>query len=168
VQRGWVRAVTTLTTVLIMAVIFLFSMQPAVDSDRTSGVISLQVARLIRPEFDSLPEDEKTDYFNRVQTVVRKCAHFLEYWALGLSLRLCLESWLFRRRRLGWAAWLGGAAWAVIDEIHQTIVDGRAGQLPDVALDGFGVLCGVLLGTWLILRFMDPGRSSKPRRRKDG
>jgi VanZ family protein len=70
-------------------------------------------------------------------TILRKCAHTLEYAILGALLL----------RALGREApaFLAGVAYAITDEIHQHFVHGRHGAPLDVAIDSFGVLLGVLV-----------------------
>lgn len=67
---------------------------------------------------------------------LRKLAHFTEYAVLG---------GLLARAVAGVAALALGIAYAVTDEVHQTFVAGRSGSLRDVAIDGMGVLVGILL-----------------------
>ncbi len=154
-QKTWVRILTTAMTLAVMLMIFLFSTQQAEKSDATSGLLTGIVARMIHPDYESWPEEEKRTYYNQVQRVIRKCAHFTEFAMLGLSLRLCLESWLGgsdnrRRTALNIGAWIGGACYAGLDEWHQTLVDGRSGQVMDVGIDSCGVLTGLLLALLLM------------------
>ena len=152
-QKTWIRAVTTIMTVLIMCMIFLFSTEQAERSDATSGVFSRWILRITRPDFDRLPEEEQIVLYNEVQTVVRKTAHFTEFMMLGCSMAMCLESWFGGRNgKIRFLAIPGGAAYAMLDEWHQTLVDGRAGQWRDVGLDTAGVICGVLIAGWIIRR----------------
>lgn len=154
-QKTWIRVLTTVITVSIMAMIFFFSTEQAEQSDATSGFFSLWVLRLTHPGFESLPEEERVELYNRMQTVIRKIAHFTEFALLGFSIRLCLESWFGGRRKcLGAAACIGGAAYAGLDEWHQTLVDGRSGQWADVGIDTSGVLTGVLIATWILNRYI--------------
>ena len=69
---------------------------------------------------------------------------------LGISLRLCLESWFGRRRWLIPGSWGAGTCYAAFDELHQLLVDGRSGQWTDVLIDSAGVLCGVMLITGIL------------------
>ena len=178
-QKTWVRIVSTMMTLGIMVMIFLFSTEPAEQSDATSGQIAAWVADCLRPEWRNYDPEEKQAYYNEVQHVVRKCAHFTEFALLGFSLRFCLESWLGQERKggehrdfsdfggerlrgqgalrkikglLSTTAWLGGTLYACLDEIHQKLVDGRSGQGTDVLIDSAGVLAGVLL--FLLLFFL--------------
>ena len=70
-------------------------------------------------------------------TVLRKSAHMTEYAILGALLMRALGREL--------PALLGGVAYAVTDEIHQSFVEGRHGSPFDVALDAVGVAIGIFL-----------------------
>jgi VanZ family protein len=69
--------------------------------------------------------------------VLRKIAHAGEFAVLGAL--------LLRALRNGTAAFAGGLAYAVSDELHQHFVPGRVGSPLDVAIDSAGVAIGVLL-----------------------
>lgn len=73
--------------------------------------------------------------------LVRKCAHFLEFTALGMLL-----SWYLRLngKRTGHALRWGLLA-ACIDEGIQFFVPGRAPGLADVAIDFCGAAAGMVL-----------------------
>ena len=74
--------------------------------------------------------------------VLRKCAHVTEYAILGALLL----------RALGreTPAFLAGLAYAASDEFHQHFVRGRHASPVDVAIDGVGVLIGIVI--WLRIR----------------
>ncbi|MBQ6399942.1 MAG: VanZ family protein [Clostridia bacterium] len=144
-QSAWIRAVSTLMTLALMALIFSFSMEPAEASDATSGFLSMKVIRLLWPNYNQETPERQQEIYDAVQHVVRKCAHFLEYLALGFLMRICLLSWFGPFRLLIFSAWAAGTLYAGSDELHQLMIDGRSGQWTDVALDSTGVLCGVLL-----------------------
>ena len=143
-QRIWIRILLTVLTAALMAQIFCFSMETAERSDATSRKYAERVISVLHPDYDRYPEERQQTLLNEVQHVVRKLAHFTEYTALGLLMRLCLMSW-FGRRRTGFAAWAGGTFYACTDELHQLMTDGRSGQWTDVLIDSSGVLTGVLL-----------------------
>ena len=69
--------------------------------------------------------------------VLRKTAHAAEFAVLGLLLARALGREL--------PALLLGIAYAVTDEVHQSLVPGRLGSVWDVLLDSVGVALGVLL-----------------------
>lgn len=70
-------------------------------------------------------------------TVLRKCAHVIEYAILGLLLQRA-----FGREPV---SMLIGSAYAVTDELHQSFVSGRHGSPLDWLIDTVGVVLGVLL-----------------------
>ena len=70
-------------------------------------------------------------------TVLRKCAHVVEYAILGALLQRA-----FDREPL---SMLIGSAYAVTDELHQAFVGGRHGSPLDWLIDTVGVVLGVLL-----------------------
>ena len=150
-QKIWVRVLTTLMTLCVMGGIYYFSTESATDSDATSGIISTWLADRIRPEWREMAEPDRTVFYNEVQHVVRKTAHFCEFALLGFCLRGCLESWMGRRKSLPLWSWGGGTFYAALDELHQMQADGRAAQGTDALLDSAGVLCGVLLAAGLLM-----------------
>ncbi len=144
-QTPWVRAVTTLLTVVVMVMIFCFSMETADDSDKRSGVISEVFIRIFFPGYEQMDPARQQAVYDNVQHIVRKLAHFTEYLMLGFMIRLCLESWFGRRKILFPCAWAAGTVYAGTDELHQMLVDGRNGQWADVLLDSSGIMTGVLI-----------------------
>ena len=143
-QRTWIRILLTVLTAAVMAAIFVFSMEPAEQSDETSGMIARQVIGVLYPDYDFYTEREQQTVYDSVQLAVRKTAHYTEYAVLGFLLRLTLGSWFGKRRWLTPAAWAIGTIYAGSDEFHQLLIDGRSGQWTDVLLDSTGVLSGVL------------------------
>jgi VanZ family protein len=85
--------------------------------------------------------------FNFAHRVVRKSAHFTEFFILG-----CLAFWALRRGRpRRWRApWSFQAlalavAWALLDEAHQSFVANRTASLADSGVDSFGAATSQLL-----------------------
>jgi VanZ family protein len=97
-----------LPPLLLMALIFFFSAQP----DLNSGL-------------------------GLADTIVRKLAHFAEYALLAFlwarALRTRMDS-----RRAALVAFLVTTLYAVSDEYHQTLVEGRKGSPLDWAIDTAG------------------------------
>ena len=137
-QRTWVRVLMTGLTVAVMILIFLFSMEPAEESDHTSGRLSRKVIAALYPDFDRKTPEEQQRIYDSVQHTVRKAAHFTEYTLFG------------KRRGLFPAAWVLGTLYAGTDELHQLLIDGRSGQWTDVLIDSGGVLTGAAAAALLI------------------
>lgn len=79
--------------------------------------------------------------------VLRKVAHFSEYALLCALWFRALRPALKPERALGTGAAIC-LAYAVTDELHQTLVDGRIGTWHDVLID----TAGALTAAWLIRR----------------
>lgn len=155
-QRIWVRIVTTVIMLTVMAMIFAFSTENAEQSDQRSGIISIEILKVFHPDYNLLDPLKRKEIYDTIQHVVRKSAHFLEYTLLGFMIRLCLESWFGHRtkasRPLEAAGACAGTVYACTDELHQLLIDGRSGQWTDVIVDGCGVFLGIKLGTLFIIK----------------
>ena len=126
----------------IMGFIFVQSALPADLSSAEGGWIT----RILSSIFHTDP--------TALTPVIRKLAHFLEYFLLGMSLL-----WAIRGGRRGMQRWKGvpdilvaeviGVLYAISDEIHQVFVPGRSGEVRDVCIDAAGVFAGVLIVGWL-------------------
>lgn len=90
-----------------------------------------------------------------LHVLVRKGAHFGEYMIFGTLLSVTLRTAGLFPRRFDLTVLFIGTIWAALDEFLQTFIPGRSGQVMDVLIDAFGVLCGfllVLLIVWLRCR----------------
>lgn len=97
---------------------------------------------------DSHPDDEKlTKAATLINAPLRKVVHATVYFILALLL-LTISRVIFGSKKylLSCAiAILLCFIFAMTDEYHQTFVDGRTGQMMDIAIDTTGACVGVLL-----------------------
>lgn len=130
------RIVLTALTVIAIGFIFYHSSRDAVASSEDSGSVTELLNRLLR----SLGLDVVlTDH------VVRKTAHFAEYFLLGVLMTLTWMSYgVSGYRAFGFSA-VAGLIVASIDEWSQRFAAGRSGELRDVLLDVSGVVCAAAL-----------------------
>ena len=123
-----------LLAVLVLAFIWGNSLLPA----EISGALSAGVKRFLAKLFPGL-------YLGGGDHRLRKWAHFLEFWGLGMV--LCGLMWLLgglsRRKIL--LSWLGGVLVACADEAIQGFVPGRGPGLCDVGIDVLGVTLGIVI-----------------------
>lgn len=89
--------------------------------------------------------------------IVRKLAHFTEFFLLGGLLYL---DWSLLEKPALLLSALTGLLAAAADEFLQTFVPGRSGQLSDVLLDLFGVIVGAGLALLLRRRKEAKGRGA--------
>mgnify|MGYP000013139921 FL=1 len=133
-----------LAVVLWMGLIFFFSSQPADDSKELStGVteVILSVVEAVAPESDL--------FVDHLHHFVRKNAHFLIYFVLGiLVVRAFRLSEIQGKKSIVFALAIC-IVYAISDELHQLFVPGRGAQVKDVLIDSTGAFVGIILYSWL-------------------
>ena len=118
-----------LLVIIWLVIIFLFSNQSGVDSSNlTKGFL------------------EKFLWFINNDTVffiIRKLAHFFEYFILGILIyNFLLE---YKIKKIVLISILLCAAFASFDELHQLFIAGRSSKIWDVLIDTSGSCFGTLL-----------------------
>ena len=125
---------TLCTVLLVCNLVFIWgnSLLPAEVSGQISGALKALLDGLFTPgEGTSSGGDG----------LLRKCAHFAEFGALGVWL-----GWLFGMLgKRKFPAFALGVAAACIDETIQVFVPGRGPGIRDVCIDSCGVAAGMLL-----------------------
>lgn len=133
-----------LAVVLWMGLIFFFSSQPADDSKELStGVteVILSVVEAVAPESDL--------FVDNLHHFVRKNAHFLIYFVLGILVVRAFRLSEIRGKKSIVFALAICIAYAISDELHQLFVPGRGAQVKDVLIDSTGAFVGIILYSWL-------------------
>jgi len=134
-----------------MGVIFYFSSKPA----DVSGESSLTIANSILNIYENVSDtqfqiDDRTEKLYFIDHVVRKGAHFMEYAILACAIAFHFFVW--KRKRIWWllVPVIFVALYASSDELHQTMVQGRSGEVRDVVLDTLGAIAGTLMFNLMI------------------
>lgn len=118
-----------------VCVIFSFSLQSGEESSQLSGGIVARLVAWLAPEGFAQAD--------LLESILRKCAHFAEYFILGSLLSQTICSMKGNRSLL--FPWIIGTIVACGDETIQLFSNGRSGQITDVLLDSSGVFAGCLL-----------------------
>lgn len=158
------RSVWFALAVTWMIVIFCFSHQEADNSSQISGTLAYQVVEGIDLAAGmSWGEDERLLYAKAIEHSLRKAAHMTEYAVLAcifLGNFSCYP--LTKKRRYAWAQVLT-ALYAATDEFHQLFINGRSGEMKDVAIDSAGAFLGLLLA-WAVSFVYNKARHQKRKR----
>lgn len=118
-----------------MGVIFYFSHQ--------SGDASMQLSDGILDSFKSLFQNF-LDY-HTLSYIVRKIAHFTEYFILGLLIYHLVKQYrVISKTEIIWMI-LFCVIYAMSDEFHQVFIGGRSPKVFDVIIDSLGSSLSVLI-----------------------
>ena len=143
--RAWLLWVSLAAVVLVLCFIYGNSLQNGEESMQTSDA----VVEVVKPIVD--PKDQIED--ETFSTIVRKLAHFTEFFWLGMAIcGVMLSARAYPRLASVRAseALLFLLVCAVADEFLQSFT-GRTSSVRDVLIDFGGALCGMLL-TMLVVR----------------
>ncbi|MBE6602925.1 MAG: VanZ family protein [Ruminococcaceae bacterium] len=130
-MQKYLKCILTVLVLVWCVVIWQFSFDPASTSSNTSS----QVQDFCNEVLDRVGVD-----FDVTSKMIRKTAHFLEFFVLGVLAAGCLLAHGFRHWHL--LAPLVFVPVAVIDECIQIFVPGRGPHILDVLLDCTGGVCG--------------------------
>ena len=123
-------------------VLFYFSGQNGAES----SALSLRVARFVLRAlpFLSMSVEE-------LNPILRSAAHFGIFAVEGFLLGAAMMTALHKRAVGGLLAVLSCAVVAVLNEYHQSFVDGRTCAVKDMLVDSGGALTGVLFSALILL-----------------
>ena len=140
-------------TILWMSVIFGFSSNDAAESTVQSNTVTEIILRIFNRDFDEMSPEEQQRLIDSCDGIVRKFAHFTAYAILGFlwyhTLFFAPGGFFNNKRRIIGFTFAPCVLFAVTDEYHQTLVDGRAGRFTDVIIDSAGVAFGIIMSVLL-------------------
>ena len=127
-----------------MAVIFIMSAQPAEQSSQLSGGIVSKLIAAFFGKFQGLSSQQQAEFTYMLTFVVRKTAHFLEYFILGLLAKFAIRT-LSNVKYKPLFTFAFCVLYAISDELHQYFVPGRACRILDVCIDSLGSAVAIIL-----------------------
>lgn len=148
------RLVTAVLLAGWMTVIFLFSAQPAAESDKVSGTLAYRVVQKADVLLNmDLTAEEILKKVEAINVPLRKAAHMTEYAIMGLLSFAFYYCWGIAEKRHYLVSLLTVSCYAATDEFHQLFVQGRSGQLKDVCIDTAGGAIGLLI-LYFVIKFV--------------
>jgi len=117
-----------------MLVIFVASAQPKYGPPPGAGPFTIYFSGML-PVFPGLWE-----------FLIKKSAHLIAYGVLALLLARALVAWGMPARRAAILAVILAIFYALLDEVHQSLVPGRHASLMDIGLDAAGAGLFIVAG----------------------
>ncbi len=130
-----IKIIKFILIILCMAFIFSLSADNGEVSEKKSDSVIVKFTETILHR--KLTEVEKEKYIERSVKVVRKTAHFTLYFILGLLIISFLKEFGLSKKSIIISI-IVVLLYACSDEIHQTFVAGRSGEVLDVLIDTVG------------------------------
>lgn len=133
------RIILAILVLIWMLVVFYFSSENATKSAGTSGEIIETIIEIFAKE---ISKEEKQEIIEKLQPIIRKCAHLTLYAVGGILIFLFINTYKMPlKNKIIYAIIIGGI-YAITDEIHQAFVPGRGPGVLDVLIDTVGVTIG--------------------------
>ena len=137
------KIILILITILWMTSIFMFSNQKSEKStEKSHSVVTHTIVKIYKIFNSDASEETIQNIIDTWDVPIRKTAHFIEYFILGVLVFLTLRE--FGNKNIYYAI-LICFLYACSDEVHQIFVPGRDGNFVDVMLDTFGSTTSILL-----------------------
>ena len=138
-------------TFVIMAIIFHFSSQTALESTGVSNSFSEKIIRILQP-VTKITEEEIPSAVEAMDGMIRVVAHYSVFLLLGTTCYLAAY-FTKRNQHIYKSLYSVGicTAYALLDEIHQFFVPGRSFQLSDILTDTAGIITGTAIVIGIII-----------------
>ena len=134
------RIILTIITALWMGVIFFLSSEDSIKSTKLSDSFTdktlVSVCKLFNKNCD------KDKVISKYGMIIRKGAHFTEYFILGTLMFFTLREYGIKGI---WIPILICVFYASTDELHQLFVAGRSARILDLIIDSCGSTLAILL-----------------------
>lgn len=127
-----------------MTFIFIMSSHQADKSSQLSGGIVFKLITVFFSDFGDLSKENQNEIVDIVTFIVRKTAHFLEFFVLGVLAWFTVVTYNFGYKRKIFFAFAFCVLYAASDELHQLLVPGRAGRFTDVCIDTAGSTAAIV------------------------
>ncbi len=139
-----IRGVLITALIAIFVTIFGFSNQNSETSSGLSQKVTNFVVEFI-PSIENMAEPEKENVVDRIESIIRKIAHYSIYTLVGILLMSLMSTYKMKELDRIAVSLIVGVIYAATDEIHQAFVPGRGPLITDVILDTMGVLTGIFI-----------------------
>jgi len=124
------KRINIILVIVWMILIFIMSSFNSTESSNQSGFIVEIISNILN-----------IDNVDLLSLIIRKSAHFTEYFILGLLVQNMIDNY----NKKTFLSIIICILYAISDEIHQYFVPGRSCQIMDMTIDTLGSLLGIYL-----------------------
>lgn len=137
-MKIFLRIVFAILIIINTIIIFSFSSQNGEESTGISYKVTTAIANVLNIE-------EKENFIEKWNQIIRKLAHFSIYTSLGIWSMAFASTFKINdtKRLIGTSIW--GIIYAITDEVHQLFTNGRNGSVMDVLIDSLGIIFGACI-----------------------
>ena len=129
------KIISTILLIIWMVVIFLFSNEDATISQSKSDVIAKTTINTVSNiTGKNYTNKEKNDFVVNSRFIIRKTAHFILYFVLGVLVYITFKSYNINKNIVLYSILLC-FIYAISDEFHQIFRNGRTFKVIDIAID---------------------------------
>ncbi|MCQ2455201.1 MAG: VanZ family protein [Clostridia bacterium] len=140
------RIISAILLIATMIFVFNLSGQDAQESAELSGGVTFALFSLFYKGFAEATKSQQLAIILEYSFIIRKTAHFLIYFGMGVFSYLTFVSYtklkFYLRQIIAFAVCF---LFAVSDEIHQSFIGGRSCEARDVLIDGLGAAVSILI-----------------------
>ena len=152
-----IKVVKIILIIIWMITVFRFSNQGGTESSSTSAKVTKVIVDVV---VNDKKEENKVQFANKIEKVVRKFAHYTIYTIGGVLIMNYAYTTDKTKKQQTFGSLLFGAFYAVTDEVHQYFVPGRSARVFDVGIDTLGVITGIIIFT-IIISIINKIRNTK-------
>ena len=132
------KAIKLILIIVCMITIFMFSSDNAEKSTKKSDGVIIKISELVLNK--KLTTKEKEHLTSKYITPVRKSAHFIIYFTLGLLVLSYIKEFTPNNTKAFIISIEIVFLYALSDELHQLFVPGRSGEILDILIDTSGAV----------------------------
>lgn len=152
-----IKVVKIILIIIWMITVFRFSNQGGTESSSTSAKVTKVIVDVV---VNDKKEENKVQFANKIEKVVRKFAHYTIYTIGGVLIMNYAYTTDKTKKQQTFGSLLFGAFYAATDEVHQYFVPGRSARVFDVGIDTLGVITGIIIFT-IIISIINKIRNTK-------
>ena len=152
-----IKVVKIILIIIWMITVFRFSNQGGTESSSTSAKVTKVIVDVV---VNDKKEENKVQFANKIEKVVRKFAHYTIYTIGGVLIMNYAYTTDKTKKQQIFGSLLFGVFYAVTDEVHQYFVPGRSARVFDVGIDTLGVITGIIIFT-IIISIINKIRNTK-------